>query len=193
MPEPVVTRFHLIADALTSRLRQAFPAPTFDVQLMPAVPSRAEWDRLTHTRPFVGLAWAGFEPRGQVRSLSGAAKWIVYLVCDNVGSSEALFRGDSRGIGLFGMVQAAAAMVHGATIDGVGSTTVTQIESLYREDWAAEDAAIAAIGIDVGATLSAAPAGGADLDDFLRLTCAWVIPAPDGSAPMPTDTLTLRG
>lgn len=192
MPAPA-TRFDLIADALTARLRQAFPSPTFDLQLMPPAPSKAEWERLTRTRPFVGLAWAGFEPGRQARSLAGSAKWIVYLVCDNVGSGEALFRGDSRGIGLFGMVQAAAAMMHGATIDDIGSTTVTQIESLWREDWAADDAAIAAIGVDVGATLSTAPAGGVDLDDFLRLTCAWAIPAPDGSAPMPTDTLTLRG
>lgn len=192
-PVNPTTQFHRTAEQLLELLRAAFKAPLFDVQLMPPAPSKAEWDRITRQRPFVGLAWAGFEPGKQLRVLQGGSKWIVYLVVDNVGDIAARWVGDSRGIGLFGMVTAAGYLLHGRAIDGVGSITVTGIDSLYREDWADDASAIAAIGVDVAMIPGDAGAGAVTLEEFLTLTCAWVTPAPDGSVSMPTDTIPIGG
>lgn len=193
MRADVATPIHRAADALLGRLRLAFPRPPFDVQVMSPAPSKAEWERATRIRPFIGFAWAGFDADAQARHLNGKTHFIIYLVVDNVGSVEARYRGDGLGIGLWGMIVAAATVLHGVTIEGVGSSAVTGIDSVHRDDWADDATAIAAIGVDVTMSPVTPNPAGANLPDLLRLTCAWEIPAPDGSAPMPTDTITLRG
>lgn len=187
------TQYHRAAAYMLEQLRAAFKAPTFDVQLMPPAPSKEEWAQITRERPFVGLAWAGFTPDKQARGLKGNSTWVVYLVVDNVGDVAARWTGDSLGIGLFGMVTAGGFALHGRTITDVGSISVTGIESLYREDWADDATAIAALGVEVGMLPGDATTIAATLDDFLTLTCAWTMPAPDGSAPLPTDTISLGG
>lgn len=187
------TQYHRAAEYLLEQLRAAFKAPTFDVQLVPPAPSKEEWNRITHLRPFVGLAWAGLTQGKQARALEGKSTWIVYLVVENTGDVAARWTGDNLGIGLFGMVTAGGYALHGRTIPDVGSIAVTGIESLYREDWADDASAIAAIGVEVDMTPGNAGAGATTLDDFLSLTCAWTMPAPDGSVPLPTDTISIGG
>ncbi len=187
------TQYHRAAAYMLEQLRAAFKAPVFDVQLMPPAPSKEEWNQITRQRPFVGLAWAGLEPAKQARVLKGSSKWIVYLVVDNVGDVSARWLGDSKGIGLFGMVTAGGYALHGQTIPDVGSIAVTGIESLYREDWADDATATAALGVEIDMCPGDAGAGADTLDDFLTLTCAWTMPAPDGSQPLPTDTISTGG
>lgn len=189
LPEPS-TRYHDCAAALLARLALAFKAPTFQLELMPPAPTKKEWEQITRVRPFVGLSWAGFEPGAQARGLTGDSEWIVYLVVDNAGDVAARWTGDSRGIGLFGMVTAAGHLLHGFTVDGVGSAKITSIDSLWREDWADDATAIVAIGLKVGMSPGAGFAA-ETVDDFLALTCAWTMPAADGSAEIPTSTLSL--
>lgn len=192
-PVNPTTQFHRTAEHLLELLRAAFKSPIFDVQMMPPVPSKLEWDRITRQRPFVGLAWAGLKPDKQARALKGASQWIVYLVVDNVGAVATRWTGDDLGIGLFGMVTAASFVLHGHTVPDVGSISITEMESLYREDWSDDATAIAAIGLEVDMIPGAAAPAGSTLEEFLTLTCAWVTPAPDGSVPMPTDTIPIGG
>lgn len=180
LPEPR-TQLHKIADGMIARLRLAFPASHFEIQLMPAVPTKNEFDRITRRRPFIGIAWAGFKPDTQARTLKGDASFIVYLVVDNQTSPAMRFMGDARGVGLFGMITAASALLHGWTLEDVGSATVTEVESLAKEDWGDDATAIAGLGVAMPILVGSGFAAGAALDEFLRLNCAWLIPAPDGS------------
>lgn len=191
LPEPR-TQFHRFADAAEARLRLAFPAAMFAFDVMPALPSKTEFDRLTRRKPFLGLAWAGFKVDEKAgRTLHGSADWILLVVIDNPDARRR-FAGDNRGVGLWGMVSAASRLLHGWTIDDIGTVSVTQIDTVVRDDWGDETTAIAAIGLSIPMHPDASFAA-ETLDDFLRLNCVWLRPAPDGSAPMPADLIDPRG
>jgi hypothetical protein len=158
---------------------------------MPPIPTKTEWDRLTRRSPCLGVAWAGLEREPKAGPLfSGEAKWLIYLVVDNpeVG---ARFYGDGRGIGLVGMVTAAIALLHGWTVDGVGTTSVALAESLTKEEWGNDTTAIAGLDLRVPVIPDAGIAAAPALDDLVRIGATWLVrdtPAADdlitlGSAP----------
>jgi len=191
LPEPP-TQLHRVAAAIEARLRLAFPSPMFDVALMPPLPTVKEFQRLTHRKPFLGIAWAGFKAAEKVgRTLHGDADWILYVVVDNPDTRRR-FEGDSRGVGLWGMVSAAAFLLHGWTLDALGTASITAIDSLVKEEWGDETTAIAGIGLSIPLIPGAGFAADT-LDDFLRLHCVWSMPAPEGSAEIPADTIQLGG
>lgn len=191
LPEPT-TQLHRFAVAAEARLRLAFPEPMFEFAIMSALPSKAEFDRLTRRKPFIGLAWAGFKAAEKTgRNLRGNLDWILLLVVDNPDTRRR-FAGDNRGVGIWGMFSAASHLLHGWTFDGLGTVDVTQADTVVRDDWGDETTAIAALGLTVPMHPDASFAAG-ELDDFLRLHCAWLSPAQDGSASMPADLINVRG
>ncbi len=187
------TVLHRQAEAIETRLRAAFPAPTFTIDLMPAMPTKAEFERATRVKPFIGIAWADFKASEQVRALDGKTEWIVYLVCENKVSAASRMKGDARGIGLFGMVAAAGAVLHGHTLVDVGSVEVTGAAPIYKEEWGDDATAIAMVSLTFGCGLSPDRASAQSLTDFLRLTCAWAMPGAEGTLLLPTDTTDVRG
>ncbi len=173
-PEPT-TQLHRLAATIEARLRLAFPAEIFGFQLMPPIPSRAEWERLTTRRPCLGLAWAGLAPDEKSgRMLSGRAEWVVYLIVDN-SAVDRRFLGDTRGIGLLGMVTAASYLLHGWTLPDVGTAFVTGIESLTKEDWGNDTTAIAGLSLSVPIIPDAGIAAAPDLNDLLRIGATWLV------------------
>ncbi len=187
------TVLHRQAAAIETWLRAAFPAPTFTIDLMPAMPTKAEFASATRVKPFIGIAWGDFKTGKQARALDGDAEWIVYLVCENKLSAAARLRGDARGIGLFGMVTAAGAVLHGRTLEGVGSTAVTGAAPIWKEEWGDDATAIAMVSLTFGCGLGPDRASDQSLTDFLRLTCAWAMPGAEGALLLPTDTTDVRG
>ncbi len=188
-PEPP-TQLHRVASALDARLKLIFPDP-FTVGLMPPAPSKAEFDRLTARKPYVGYAFENLRARSSSRLFSATADWMVLLAVDNADISRRHI-GDERGIGLFGMITAAVYGLNGWTLEGIGTMTVSGADIIVREDWANETTAIAIIelAIDHVADQGIAAAMNGTLDDLLSLTCTWAMAGADGAVDVATDTLS---
>ena len=198
MAAPVTTQLHTMADAIEARLRLGFPAVVsgaegFFVRTMSASPDDKELDRVFAQKPGIGIAWAGFPSDPQSgRTLHGRALWHITLVCANAQSAENRMRGDSRGIGLFGMVWMATSLLHGWTLDDIGTASVLEATPAYADGWKAEGVAMAMIAVSIPLVLTPiGPAAGTDLDDFLRLNSTWDI-SPNSAAGEPVDLNNMR-
>lgn len=139
-----------IGRALEERLKLAFPPAMFEHGFVPAKLSKGEWEQLTRRTPFVGLGWNEVEPdKDSGRLLTGDTRWTVFLVNRNAGSIGGRYFGDSLAQGLFHMVQAAMALLHGHTVDGLGTFMVTKAGNLYADQWETGQMAIAAVDVDM--------------------------------------------
>lgn len=179
------TFLHDIADALTARLRLAFPETLFQIALMSPVPSMRELEQTVSRPPFLGLAFTGFDANGASRALRGTANWRALLVCENSSSADARYRGDDRGIGMFGMTAAAAALLHGWTIPDVGEVRVIRQDAVDVGEWSANGFALMALDLQVSFLLSPA----VSLDDLIRINTTWDLPGPSVG---PVDLVTVR-
>ncbi len=146
-------------DALRDRLRLVFPETRFQFDVMPSRANKEDWKRLLRRTPFVGLGWAEIEPmRNGPRLFTGASRWSVFLVTKNVAGARQLYWGDSQGPGLFDMVHAAIAILHGWSIPDIGPIAVAKAGNAYAEGWDGDDFGLATIDLDVGLTLALADA-----------------------------------
>jgi hypothetical protein len=172
LPEPK-TQFHRVFDAVSNRLRTVFPERLFDLQMMSATPSRDEWLKVTRRKPCIAISWVDFKPAAaSQRLLKGDASFTVYLVVDNAEISRR-FLGDARGVGLFGMLTAASYLLHGFTIDDVGTIKVTGANAIERADWIDETTEIAGLTTSIPMSVGDGIAS-ATLEDFLRLGASWM-------------------
>jgi len=145
--------------ALQARLRMVFPERRFVHAWMPPRVGKSDWNRLLRRMPFVGLGWSDADPiKATPRLFTGASGWTVFLVTQNVSGARGLYYGDAQGPGLFDMVHAAIAILHGHTIAGVGTVNVRKAGNAFAENWDGDDTAMAAIDLDVGMTLALADA-----------------------------------
>ncbi len=145
--------------ALQQRLRLVFPERRFVHAWMPPRVGKEDWKRLLRRPPFVGLGWADADPIKQSpRLFTGESGWTVFLVTKNQAGPEQLYRGDAQGPGLFDMVHAAIAILHGHSIPGVGTVSVVKAGNAFAENWDGDDTAMAAIDLRVGLTLALADA-----------------------------------
>lgn len=181
------TKFHTANDAIIERLRLVFPENIFQIALIPAAIKKTDMDRLVARKPFIGIAWTGYKPDAS-RTLSGVASWTVLLGCDNASGVDARLKGDTKGIGLFGMITAAAGVLHGWTIADIGAVSVTAVDPADTDAWADSRLAIAAIDIALPFTLDAVSPD--DPADFLSLGLTWLLPPP--ADPGPSGVLTVR-
>ncbi len=129
-----------IGRALQFRLEAAFPLTLFQHSFVPAKLDAKEWIKLTTRTPFVGLGWNEVSPtKSTSRLFDGASTWSVFLTTKNNFSIGDRYFGDSQGQqnapGLFAMVQMAIAVLHGMTIDGVGTVNVVRASNAYGEGW----------------------------------------------------------
>lgn len=185
-PEPT-TFLHRMDTLIQDRLRLAFPVAQFEIANASPIPSKVEWDRLFARKPAIGVAFSGIQPdKRSGRMLQATANWIIYLVAANQ-QIKARFCGDDRGIGMFGMVTGAVAVLHGVTINDVGTTAVESVETLTKEDWGDEQTAIVGIALSVP-YMPDAGAASVELEDFLQLNCAWLANGAEG----PDDSITVR-
>lgn len=161
--------------ALAERLKLVFPPARFEHAFMPAKITPAEWKSLTRRTPFVGLGWTEIAPRREAsRLFDGESHWTVYLVAKNAAGLAARYHGDRQGPGLFQMVQAAVAVLHGWTVEEIGTAFVDRAGNLFAEGWDADDVAIAGIDVSVGLTMPIAEAlGGTEPDALTALGIVW--------------------
>jgi hypothetical protein len=162
--------------AIDARLRLVFPPRLFDHQVMPSRVTPAGWKRLLRRTPFVGLGWAKADlaPHAPAGLFVGVAHWSVFLVTRNVAGPRHLYWGDGQGPGLFAMVRAAVAGLHGMKIAGVGTAQVPGAGNAYAEGWDDDEIAMAAVDLTVNLTLALADSvAGVEEDPLLRLGESW--------------------
>ena len=145
--------------AIQDRLRLVFPERRFVHAWMPPKVNAKDWTRLLRRLPFVGLGWSDADPiKAAPRVFAGESGWTVFLVAENKAGPRNLYFGDAQGPGLFDMVHAAVAILHGHTIPGVGTVFVTKTGNAFAENWDGDDTAMAAVDLRVGLTLPLADA-----------------------------------
>lgn len=164
-----------IGSAVRARLELGFPPSRFEHQFMPAKISQAEWKSLMRRTPFVGLGWNALDPTRDVgRLFTGESHWSLFLATRNSASIRGRYFGDAQGPGLFPLVTAAVAMLHGWTIPEIGSVAVTKAANVYAEGWE-DESAIAAVDFCVATVIPVAGAVTApwDLGTFEELGITW--------------------
>ena len=163
------------ADAISDRLRLVFPPAKFSYEMMPAKITAKTWNALTRRTPFVGLGWNTADgDKDASRIFRGETAWTVFLVAKNIAGTKLAYFGDRQGPGLFTMVEAATAVLHGWTAPGIGTAFVSRSANLFAEGWDTDDAAMAAVDFTMTAAWPAASvlaeAGG---DPLQTLGIAW--------------------
>lgn len=173
--------------AIQARLAEAFPRDRFQHGMLPAAPTRELWLKLVRRTPYIGLTWLDAKPdAASARHPRLRATWRVLLVTSHTDVAARFF-GDRVAPGQYGLVQVAAAFLHGYTappsdaVGEFGTLMVTDIQALST-DWT--DAAEAIAGLTVESTFDLVDAW-ADLSDLLRLRGEWTF---DGTPAAPAET-----
>ena len=187
-----MTVLHATLAALQARLDLVFPSQNFVQVVLPPKITPVAWKELTRRTPMIGLGWDSIDPmKPASRLLSGVSRWSVFVVVRNQRGPEPRLLGDRLGPGLFDLVQAAAGVLHGHTIDQVGTCFVTGVHNAIGADWDMEDLVLACLTVEVGATLPNASELVEEPAGILKsLGVSWTFPAfPAGDAlqdtPMP--------
>ncbi len=163
------------AEAITARLHLAFPPGKFQHALVPAKLNEKTLMQMSVKTPYVGLGWNVIEgEKDSARLFRGETHWTVFLLTKNAAGVAHRYFGDKQGPGLFIMVDAATAVLHGWTAPGIGTAFVERAGNLYAEGWDADGLAMAGVDFTVTYTL---PAGeilaGAASDPLQTLGIAW--------------------
>jgi len=183
------TELHATYAGLNARLDLVFPSNVFARAVVPPKLNAAVWRELTRVTPLVGIGWNGIHVKPEMRGLVGVSSWTVFLVARNVSGPTGRMLGDAKGVGLFDMIQAGAAVLHGATIADVGTVLVRAIENTVGTEWDMADLTLACIDLEVGITLpSAYEVVGEDTGILQTLGITWPMTLPDGATTTLDDT-----
>ena len=163
------------AQAITARLQLAFPPGKFQHALVPAKLNEKTLMQMSVKTPYVGLGWNVVEgDKDSSRLFRGETHWTVFLLTKNAAGVAHRYFGDKQGPGLFTMVEACTAVLHGWTEPGLGTAFVERAGNLYAEGWDADGLAMAGVDFTITYTL---PAGeilaGAASDPLATLGIDW--------------------
>lgn len=189
MPQPALPNPILMIDeAVESRLRTAFDGK-WTIERVPDPMTLAEFEHLLRSTPWIGLGWASLAATPQGRRVDGTLGFTLTICLRNPGA-EARFKGDSRGPGIYTATLAAAALLHGMTVPGVGTIQVTGAASAFAEGHKDRQIAIArlafeVIGISLGDFMGAVAAA----DDLKELVSGWDFEQAEDE---PADTIVIK-
>jgi hypothetical protein len=129
------------------RLEIAFPPRLFMHAYMPSRVTPQVWTELLRRTPFVGLGWAklGPKPGTPANQYRAECTWSAFLVVRNPNGQEARMFGDRQGPGMFKMIRAAIAVLHGAALNGVGTLQVTDAGHGFMEGYEKDDISMGAV------------------------------------------------
>jgi hypothetical protein len=134
------------------RLELVFPPTLFQHDYLPSQITPNVWEQLLRRTPFVGLAWGklGPKPGTPANRFVGEASWQVYLAVKNPAGQRARLFGDKQGDGLFKVVRAAIAILHGAPVPGIGTIQVRDAGNWAPDNYLAENMSMAVVDFDCG-------------------------------------------
>lgn len=193
MPLPATTVLHATLAALQAQLALVFPPAQFIQVILPPKLTAPAWRELTRRTPMIGIGWNSVTPlQPPSRILTGTTRWSVFLVVRNQAGPAPRFLGDALGPGLFDLVSAAAGVLHGHTIPGIGTAFVTGVSNTVGMDWDMEDLVLACLDLDVGATLPTASSLVAQTGEGIlkELGITWTVPDAPDAAVSETDAIS---
>ncbi len=119
---------------IEQRIRIAFPEGKFDYDIVPANLTPEVWTRLTRTPPFVGMGWSKVEPLPMAtRQFEGDVHFELILVDKNDRTARDQMLGDVFSPGVFAMLDAAVANLHGITFASGGTCLLQDVENVSSE------------------------------------------------------------
>lgn len=177
---------------IVERLRLAFPEKVFALERIPQVMTIAEFKRVAHLAPFIGLAWTGLKPDSDNNRITkGAMLWRLVLIYKASSTLEARFKGDARGVGLDAMTDVAVVLMNGWTLPNIGTSHVTLANSVIADGWTDDAIVIAQVDFEIRFTSTLAVYKLLTPADFAAIGASWnVQPAIEG-APTPGDDIDL--
>jgi len=177
---PLIGAYH----ALNGRLKAIFGGTAFDEPaFVSARMTTGEWEDLLRRTPLVALGWGGVRPKENTgKSFQGSGDWTVFVAVKNSGGPAPGHVGDAGGHGVFHMVQAAIAGLHGMVVRDIGTVMVKGASNLVIEGLTAEHVVI--VGIDLDVACNVPPV--LDRDLFLTVQSSWKFPGePAEPIPLP--------
>jgi len=145
---PFSTPFAAVVGTVLPALRAAFGPSVRAVELMPAVVTAAELNRLATSAPGVYLSF-GAGPRDQRPELTLLGGWTVSLIASHAGAAAGRLTGDALGLGLFEMAAVAAVTLEGLRVPRCGSIEVRGIEVIEAAQLLTLGVAVWAITVQV--------------------------------------------
>ena len=142
------------AHALRERLELVFPGNLFTHQWMPSRVDRKVWMELIRRTPMIGVGFSGFQKPETTGGLNVISRWMVYAVTQNQSGNEAVLFGDKMAPGQLDLAEVASAVLHGHTIQGIGSIQLIEAANSYVEDYEQAGLSITAIELTVPVDLS---------------------------------------
>lgn len=180
-----LTEPHLVA-----RLRLAFPERAFEIQRCNPTMTVREFERLARLSPFIGIAFTGFKTASSSgRRLDGVMNWRLILIV-KISDLERRFKGDPRDIGMDAMVDVASVLLHGWTIDDVGSVSVSNANAVFADGYEADDVSIVQIDFEVAYSASPAALALKTPGDLEMLAINWLAVDGDAAGASPPDVST---
>ncbi|WP_323034529.1 hypothetical protein [Pararhodobacter sp.] len=157
-------------------------APWFDPKkwMAPAViglpMTPDEFRRLSEQTPRMHLGWEGFKANGEMgRMFAGTLSFRLMAVIKNSERSN-VHMGDRHGPGLYPVVMALGAALHGQTIENVGTIQVTDANQANIDGWKTLGAAAGIVSFNVHTSLGDLLGAGADAPAFTRLVSSFDAP-----------------
>jgi len=166
-------------------LRELLPSK-WAIEHVPAQLTLTEFKRLLNVTPFIGIAWSKTDiGDGAGRSpILGMTALLTFCV-RNV-SRTARFMSDDAGPGLYSSMEASRILLHGRSIEEIGTVTVTACSQAYADGYGEMDIAVGLMTVQASTIASRADSV-ADLPDFARLATTWDF---DQGSNGPADNLT---
>lgn len=156
-------------------------APWFDTKkwMAPAViglpMTPDEFRRLSEQTPRLHLGWEGFKANAEAaRMFAGTLSFRLVAVVKHPERSG-VHLGDRLGPGLYPVVMALVAALHGRTIDGVGTIQVTDANQANIDGWRSMGAAAGIVSFAVHTSLGDLLGAGANAPAFTRLVSSFVV------------------
>ena len=157
------------AAAIQERLQLVMPPRRFEFGWVPPRLTPKNWLELTRRTPFVGIGWYDISPtKSPTSQFVGVSGWKVFLVSKNVAGTKGVYLGDSQGPGIFDMIRASVAVLHGCKIHDVGAVQVTGVSNMHADEWGSDDMALAVVDLQVNLSLSLASTVTGVLEDVLQ-------------------------
>lgn len=173
--------------AVETRLRGAFEQRRWAFERVPDPMTLQEFTRLLRATPWLGLGWTDLAASAQGRQVTGTLSFSLTICVRNPGAA-ARFHGDGQGPGLYVATMAAAALLHGMTIPGIGTVQITRAGSAFAEGYAEQQIAISRLTFEVATSLGDFLGAVAALPDLKELVSGWEVEQAENE---PSDTIDM--
>lgn len=154
--------------AVQERLREFFRNGIWHIEIVPDPMTVGEFNRLLGVTPCLALSWLGFKLDEQARDIHATIRFSLTIILKTPQNRDNRFLGTQHKPGLFQVVSAVAAALHGYTLQEFGTISVSDCEQRYAEGASNENLVFATLNFNVQ-TLFEDILNEAAMDDFLGL------------------------